>query len=78
MCALAPEAPDEAVRALAHRIKGGAKMIRVRAVVKDCEAIEKAHAQGLPTVDQRAQLQASLQVLLRELGDALNAIAASN
>jgi len=76
--ALAPDAPDEAVRVLAHRIKGGAKMIRVRTVVKDCEAIEHAHAQGLPTVEQRALLHASLQALLDEMRTALNAIAASN
>ncbi|MFJ4457344.1 transporter substrate-binding domain-containing protein [Pseudomonas sp. NPDC089392] len=78
LCALGQDTPDEAVRALAHRIKGGAKMIRVRTVVKDCEAIEQANAQGQPTVDQRAQLQASLQALLDEMRDALNAIAASN
>ena len=76
--ALAPEASDEAVRTLAHRIKGGAKMIRVRGVVKDCEAIENAHAQGLPTVDQRKQLQISLQALLNEMSDALNAVEASS
>lgn len=76
--ALAADAPDEAVRALAHRIKGGAKMLKVRTLVKDCEAIEQAHEQGLPTVDLRLQLQASLETLLDELGDALNAIAASN
>ena len=76
--ALAPEASDEAVRTLAHRIKGGAKMIRVRGVVKDCEAIENAHARGLPTVDQREQLQISLQALLNELSDALNAVEASS
>ncbi|CAI3804124.1 Virulence sensor protein BvgS [Pseudomonas sp. MM221] len=76
--ALTPEASDEAVRTLAHRIKGGAKMIRVRGVVEDCEAIEHAHARGLPTVAQREQLQISLQALLNELSDALNAIAASS
>ena len=76
--ALATDAPDEAVRALAHRIKGGAKMIRVRSVVKDCEAIEHAHARGLPTVEQRGQLQVSLQALLDEMREALNAIAASS
>lgn len=75
---LAADAPGEAVRALAHRIKGGAKMLKVRKVVKDCEAIEQAQDQGLPTVDLRLQLQASLETLLDELGDALNAIAASN
>ena len=76
--ALSPDAPDEDVRALAHRIKGGARMIRVRTVANDCEAIEHAHAQGLPTVEQRAQLQASLQALLEEMREALSAIAASN
>lgn len=78
LSALADDAPDEAVHTLAHRIKGGAKMIRVRTVVNDCEAIERAHAQGLPTVEQRAQLQTSLQALLDEMRDALNAIAASS
>ncbi|MEN5140761.1 transporter substrate-binding domain-containing protein [Pseudomonas juntendi] len=76
--ALGPDASDEAVRTLAHRIKGGAKMIRVRTVVRDCEAIEQAHTEGLSTVEQRAHLEASLQVLLDEMRDALNAIAASN
>ncbi|MGE8324345.1 MAG: response regulator, partial [Pseudomonas sp.] len=75
--ALAPDAPDEAVRNLAHRIKGGAKMITVRTLVKDCEAIEQAQGKGLPTTDLRLQLQTSLQTLLDELGDALNATAAS-
>ncbi|MFZ5935982.1 transporter substrate-binding domain-containing protein [Pseudomonas sp. HS6-2] len=68
----------EALRTLAHRIKGGAKMLRVRGVVKDCEAIEQAHAQGLPTSALHLQLETSLQALLRELGDALSAIAASS
>lgn len=76
--ALPAEAPGETLRALAHRIKGGAKMLKVRTLVKDCEAIEQAHDQGLPTVDLRLQLQASLETLLDELGDVLNAIAASN
>lgn len=76
--ALAADAPGEAVRALAHRIKGGAKMLRMRALVTDCEAVEQAHGQGLPTADLRLQLQASLEALLEELGDTLNAIAASN
>ncbi|MNW08293.1 hypothetical protein D3C71_2050540 [compost metagenome] len=53
-------------------------MLKVRTLVHDCEAIEQAHGQGLPTTDLRLQLQASLETLLDELGDALNAIAASN
>ncbi|AHZ77657.1 MULTISPECIES: transporter substrate-binding domain-containing protein [Pseudomonas] len=76
--ALLADAPGETLRALAHRIKGGAKMLKVRTLVKDCEAIEQAHDQGLPTVDHRLQLQASLETLLDELGDVLSAIAASN
>ena len=76
--ALATDAPDEAVRALAHRIKGGAKMLKVRTLVKDCEAIEQAHGLGLPTAELRLQLQASLETLLDELGDALSSTAASN
>ncbi|WP_085678922.1 MULTISPECIES: transporter substrate-binding domain-containing protein [unclassified Pseudomonas] len=76
--ALGTGGDHEALRALAHRIKGGAKMLRVRGVVKACEAIEQAHAQGLPTEALRLQLEASLQALLRELGDTLSAIAESS
>ncbi len=76
--ALGPDAGGDAVRALAHRIKGGAKMLKVRTLVKDCEAIEQAQAQGLPTAELRQQLQTSMQTLLHELGDALSATAASN
>lgn len=76
--ALPADAPGEALRALAHRIKGGAKMLKVRTLVKACEAIEQAHDQGRPTAQQRMQLQDSLQDLLVELGDALSAIATSN
>lgn len=37
------DTPDpEAARALVHRIKGGAKMIRARGVVADCEALEQS------------------------------------
>ena len=72
-------APDrDAVRAVAHRIKGGAKMLKVRGVVRDCEAIEQAQAEGLPTDALQLRLKASLQALQRELADALSAIAASS
>jgi len=72
-------APDgDAVRTVAHRIKGGAKMLKVRGVVRDCEAIEQAQAEGLPTDALRLQLQSSLQALQRELAEALSAIAASS
>ena len=63
---------------IAHRIKGGAKMLKVRGVVSDCEAIEHAQAQGLPTQALRQQLETSLLTLQRELADSLSAIATSN
>jgi len=63
---------------VAHRIKGGAKMLKVRAVVRDCEAIEQAQAEGLPTDALQLRLKTSLQALQRELADALSAIAASS
>ncbi|MGX1022065.1 two-component system sensor histidine kinase EvgS [Pseudomonas sp. Y3 TE3536] len=78
LCALGPEADSDAVRALAHRIKGGAKMLKMRTLVKHCEAIEQAQAQGLPTAELRQQLQASMQALLHELSAALSAIATSS
>ncbi len=76
--ALDASSAGEALRALAHRIKGGAKMLRVHGVVKRCEAIEDAHRNGLPTAGLRQQLEASLQALLVELDDTLSAIAMSN
>lgn len=76
--ALGTASDGEALRALAHRIKGGAKMLRVRGVVKACEAIEQAHAQGLAADALRLQLEASLHALLQELADTLSAIAASS
>ena len=50
----------------------------VRGVVRDCEAIEQAHAQGIPTDALRQQLETSLRTLLRELAEALSAIEASS
>ncbi|MBK5008254.1 transporter substrate-binding domain-containing protein [Pseudomonas sp. S60] len=77
MRGLAPDAADDSLRALVHRIKGGAKMIRVRTVVARCEAVEQAVANGQPTREQQQLLQASLQTLLDELGSALSATAMS-
>ncbi|MFJ4348462.1 transporter substrate-binding domain-containing protein [Pseudomonas sp. NPDC089401] len=67
-----------ALLAIAHRIKGGAKMLKVRGVVSDCEALEQALTQGLPSQAPRLRLENSLQALQRELSDALSAIAMSN
>lgn len=72
------EGDGHALRALAHRIKGGAKMLRVRGVVMACEAIEQAHNQGLPTQALGRQLELSLESLLKELCETLSAIAASS
>lgn len=60
-------ASDGALKALAHRIKGGAKMLKVRHLVADCEALEQALAAGGPVDDLRRVLQDTLQVLLQDL-----------
>ncbi|MDZ3992337.1 transporter substrate-binding domain-containing protein [Pseudomonas sp. Teo4] len=76
--ALGPAPTAEALRVVTHRIKGGAKMVRVRGVVRDCEALEQALAQDLPTPDLQRRLEASLQSLQRELADTLSAFATSS
>ncbi|AIL61545.1 transporter substrate-binding domain-containing protein [Pseudomonas alkylphenolica] len=40
--ALGPQPSRSSLRALAHRIKGGAKMLKARALVRNCEALEQA------------------------------------
>ncbi|MBF8722576.1 transporter substrate-binding domain-containing protein [Pseudomonas guariconensis] len=62
---------DKATHALAHRIKGGAKMLKVRGVVGDCEAVEHAVAHGQPTGAALRRLEASLETLLGELRESL-------
>ncbi|WP_449432847.1 transporter substrate-binding domain-containing protein [Pseudomonas putida] len=76
--ALGSNPADAALHAVAHRIKGGAKMLKVRGVVKDCERLEQTLALGEPTQALQLQLQASLQTLQRELSQALSAIATSS
>ena len=61
-----------------HRIKGGAKMLKVSVVVRDCEAIEHALAQGHACESLLLTLLASLQGLERELRESFNAIEGSN
>ncbi|WP_422402571.1 transporter substrate-binding domain-containing protein [Pseudomonas sp. GZD-209] len=70
--------PPDALAMAVHRIKGGAKMLKVRGVVKDCEAIERAMALGQPTEQLLARLLASLQSLELELRQGINAIEGSN
>ncbi|MBF8775001.1 transporter substrate-binding domain-containing protein [Pseudomonas fulva] len=65
------QAPDGALKALAHRIKGGAKMLKVRDLVADCEALEQALVAGDPVDDLRRILQETLQTLLKDLAATL-------
>ncbi|WP_462402457.1 transporter substrate-binding domain-containing protein [Pseudomonas sp. Marseille-QA0332] len=61
------EQPDsQPLRQLVHRIKGGAKMIKARGVVADCEAIEQAEASAsIGTLLDN--LKASLRGLAQDL-----------
>jgi two-component system sensor histidine kinase EvgS len=75
---LGTHAAPEALAMAVHRIKGGAKMLRVSGVVEDCEAMEQAIEQGKALQGPLAVLLASLQSLERELRQGFNAIAGSN
>jgi two-component system sensor histidine kinase EvgS len=60
------DTPDpEAARALVHRIKGGAKMIRARGVVADCESLERSD--GPWDGSALALLQARVRSLQQDL-----------
>ncbi|WP_194791443.1 transporter substrate-binding domain-containing protein [Pseudomonas sp. UFMG81] len=72
-----PPAPA-ALGMAVHRIKGGAKMLKVRGVVQDCEAIEQAIAQGQPVAQALTRLLDSLQALEQELREGLSAIEGSS
>ena len=62
------EAPDDqALRHLVHRIKGGAKMLKVRDVVRHCEVIEQVAADDLKLPQLLRVLEDSLMGLDREL-----------
>jgi two-component system sensor histidine kinase EvgS len=60
---LGPHPSRRALRALAHRIKGGAKMLKARGVVANCEALEQACLGAATDV----QLQALLDTLEQSL-----------
>ncbi|WP_312933426.1 transporter substrate-binding domain-containing protein [Pseudomonas sp.] len=68
----------DAVQALVHRIKGGAKMLKVRTVVAQCEVLEAACTAGQPLEAARCALEAGLQTLARELSDGLSATEVSS
>ncbi|CAG8863264.1 Sensor histidine kinase RcsC [Pseudomonas fluorescens] len=68
---------DQALRHLVHRIKGGAKMLKVRNVVRDCEAIEQAELEtSLPPLLQA--LESSLVGLERELRRCATTVGGTN
>ncbi|QVM94472.1 transporter substrate-binding domain-containing protein [Pseudomonas sp. SORT22] len=79
--ALGPTPSRDALRSLAHRIKGGAKMLKARGVVQRCEALEQAcvgdagieHLQALARA-----LELSLQTLETELNQRVSATARSS
>lgn len=75
---LAPGHTSAQVKTLVHRIKGGARMLKVRGVVRDCETLEQALADGAPSDALLARLEANLQGLEHQLREGLNAIAGSN
>ncbi|MFJ9990230.1 transporter substrate-binding domain-containing protein [Pseudomonas putida] len=66
------------VKTLVHRIKGGARMLKVRGVVRDCETLEQALADEAPSDALLTRLEANLQGLEHQLREGLNAIARSN
>lgn len=53
-------------------------MLKVRGVVRDCEAVEQAVAQKQPTEALLERLESSLEALQRELREGLAALAASD
>lgn len=53
--ALALSADLSLLAEMAHRIKGGAKMVNARTVVEQCDALEDACSQGLPDTDIQAR-----------------------
>ncbi|MBC3465748.1 transporter substrate-binding domain-containing protein [Pseudomonas sp. RW10S2] len=75
---LGPDRTSEQVKTLVHRIKGGARMLKVRGVVRDCETLEQALADEAPSDALLERLEANLQGLEHQLREGLNAIAASN
>ncbi|RWU21579.1 histidine kinase [Pseudomonas alkylphenolica] len=58
--ALGPAPAREHLKALAHRIKGGAKMLKARGVVRHCEALEQASL-GDASTDQLTTLSTALE-----------------
>lgn len=62
--ALGPQPSRDALRSLAHRIKGGAKMLKARGVVRNCEALEQASLGNASNDELKALLDTLEQSLL--------------
>jgi len=68
--ALGPTSPRPALKALAHRIRGGMKMLRARGLVAHCDALEDGCAQGVGDDELqglKVALEGSLERLLARL-----------
>ncbi|WP_422418662.1 transporter substrate-binding domain-containing protein [Pseudomonas sp. GZD-222] len=62
--ALGPQPSRAALRNLAHRIKGGAKMLKARGVVRNCEALEQASLGNASNEQLKVMLDSLEQSLL--------------
>ncbi|WP_425930532.1 transporter substrate-binding domain-containing protein [Pseudomonas sp. NyZ201] len=68
--ALGPQAPLAQVKALAHRIRGGMKMLKARGLVERCDALERGCAEEVDDArlqDLKHALEGSLERLLTRL-----------
>ena len=69
--ALGPQPSRQAMRAFAHRIKGGAKLLKARGVIRHSEALEQACVGGAAN-DQLYAMLATLEKSLLALDKQLN------
>ncbi|OAI94678.1 transporter substrate-binding domain-containing protein [Pseudomonas putida] len=68
--ALGPQAPLAQVKALAHRIRGGMKMLKARGLVERCDALERGCAEEVDEArlqELKQALEGSLESLLARL-----------
>ncbi|MFD2645399.1 transporter substrate-binding domain-containing protein [Pseudomonas japonica] len=68
--ALGPASPRPALKALAHRIRGGMKMLKARGLVAHCDALEQGCAGNVGDQELqvlKARLEKSLEQLLKRL-----------
>ena len=68
--ALPPGAPVTRLKALAHRVRGGMKMLKARGLVEHCDALERGCAEGVGDarlLELKQALEGSLERLLVRL-----------